>query len=82
MVQHFGSDKGDGEWKCVKDAGSRLCAHINAARKLMRQVAVSEDSDGEQIEANDEDVGLDICMFYCNNCPWYKPDYRISIEGA
>ncbi|KAE9391441.1 hypothetical protein BT96DRAFT_1001297 [Gymnopus androsaceus JB14] len=55
MVQHFGSDKGDGEWKCVKDS-LKVCVHINAARKLIKQV---EDSDGEP-EGNDNDIGLDI----------------------
>lgn len=71
MVQHYGSDKGDGDWKCIKDTGLRLCVHINAAAKLMRQVAVAEESDSEQLEPNHEDVGLDICKFYCGAHSWY-----------
>ena len=67
MVQHFGSDKGDGDWKCVKDAGMRSCVHINIARKLMKQVAVLEDSDDEHTEVTNESIGLDICKFNCDN---------------
>lgn len=71
VVEHLGNDSGAGTWKCNRDNGAALCAHIVSAHHTLQQYLQGD------CEAQDKTVGKNDGGATQYNGQWYPFSWLI-----